>query len=113
MDATNFLVDVGSSFTVNFELSFVNPPLYETWNTRNYTNFGTLFCDSGFRFDRQITNAFGATQHLPADNFYSLGNIFCASSSNSVVLSGSGELLINATNILLNRRPWRTWGWAA
>ena len=105
IDATNFVVDNGYSFTVNFGASYINPPLFEPWNTLNYTNYGSMACNIGFQFDTQKTNAFGTTQHLPAANFFNPGIISCAStisttSSNVTVVSGSvGEFIVNATNI--------------
>ena len=99
VDATNFLVDNGYSLTINFATVYINPPYFETWNTVNYTNYGTMISDTGFWFDTQITNAFGNTQHLMAGNFYDAGLISCASSTNSVLLSGAGEFVVNATNV--------------
>jgi hypothetical protein len=82
---------------------------FETWDTLNYTNTGSMVTDTGFKFDTQVTNGFGSTLHLMAANFYNPGYISCASSSvtlstvgSSTVVSSSGlagQLIVNATNI--------------
>jgi hypothetical protein len=104
VDATNVVVDNGYSFIIDFASSDLNPPLFETWNTLNYTNYGWMVCNTGFLFDRQITNSYGDTQHLPAASFYNPGSVLCGStnvsSGSSTVVSTSGaEFIVNATSI--------------
>ena len=111
IDVTNFVVDNGYSFIINFEESFENPPLFETWNTLNYTIYGTMTSDTGFWFDRQVTNAIGDSVHLPAASFVNPGTINCAASTTTTNSSGGttiittvesgsgGEFIVNATNI--------------
>ena len=68
---------------------------FETWDTLNYTNNGVMTTDTGFKFDTQVTNAFGDTVHLTAANFYNPGVISCASVSSiyfsSYLLALPGE----------------------
>lgn len=101
IDYTNFVNN--STFTVNFN-SFLlgNVPLFETWNTLNYTNIGTLASDTGFMFDRQVTNAFGNTVHQMAGTFYNPGAVACASGIVSFGVAGQGQCIVNATNIIIN-----------
>ncbi|MGA2853013.1 MAG: hypothetical protein ABSE90_02615, partial [Verrucomicrobiota bacterium] len=85
--ATNF-VNNATPFEVDFSTSGSTLVLFETWNTLNYTNNGTMISDTGFMFDTQITNAFGSTVHLMAANFFNPATISCGS-----------EFAVNATNI--------------
>jgi hypothetical protein len=87
--ATNF-VNNATPFEVDFSTSSSGSTLtlFETWNTLNYTNNGTMISDTGFMFDTQITNAFGSTVHLMAANFFNPATISCGS-----------EFAVNATNI--------------
>jgi len=48
-------------------------------DTLNFTNNGVMVTDTGFKFDTQVTNAFGSTVHLMAANFYNPGIVSCAS----------------------------------
>ncbi len=52
IDATNF-VNFGS-FTIDFITVPEDPSLYETQDTMNYTNVGTMDSDTGFQFDNAI-----------------------------------------------------------
>lgn len=94
--ATNF-VNTATSFTVDF--STANFTFFETWNTVNYTNTGSMITDTGFEFDTQVTNSFGNTVHLMAGNFYNPGTISCASLTGSLLLGLAGQSIVNATNI--------------
>src|SRR5207244_1465059 len=57
---------------------------YDTQNTRNFTNFGSMFGTVGFRFD--CVTAAGRKRSL---TFYNEGTV-----------SGSTYVLVNATNII-------------
>jgi hypothetical protein len=87
--ATNF-VNNATPFAVDIASSGSTLSLFETWNTLNYTNNGSIIASPGFYFDTQVTNAFGNTVHLMAANFYNPGTITCGS-----------ELIVSATNIAM------------
>lgn len=75
IDATNFLNN--GTFSVFFQTINLNTTFFETWNTLNYTNNGTMICDMGFRFDTQTTNYFAP--YKPAASFYNPGTVRCGS----------------------------------
>src|SRR5579863_6299697 len=58
IDASNFVNN--SIFTINFtpQTFFSSQPLFETWDTLNYTNNGTLMANSGFQFDVQSSSTY-------------------------------------------------------
>jgi len=109
IDATNFVNN--SSFTINFLSSALNPELFETWNTLNYTNTGLMVASPlsvngvllnlsigcGFRFDTQTTNQ---VPRQMASSFYNPGTIRCASINDSGFIFGVGEFIVWATNIV-------------
>jgi hypothetical protein len=80
-DATNFVVN--NSFTIDFNSLSVNNELYETYDTVNYTNNGTLMANTGFKFDTQPSS--GAANAM-AGTFYNAGTVYSDSITN---LSGS------------------------
>jgi hypothetical protein len=75
IDASNFLNN--STFEVTYENINLNTTFFETWNTLNYTNNGTMICDMGFQFDTQTSSPF--YPHVPADNFFNPGTVRCGS----------------------------------
>lgn len=99
IDATSFY-NSANAFNVNFTALTINQELYETWNTLNYTNVGTMVSDSGFQFDLQTTNL--AAPNQMAANFYNSHRIDCASitDTNVYFLLGVGQCIIWATNIV-------------
>jgi hypothetical protein len=64
IDATNF---------VNTGTFIIDTELYETWNTINYTNTGTMGSDVGYVFDTQTTGG----SHLMAGSFNNQGEVDC------------------------------------
>jgi hypothetical protein len=103
IDATNFVNN--NSFTINFPNLFIgNPIFYETSDTINYTNNGSMFANTGFIFDTQSA-ATGA--HTMAGNFINPGMVGCGSVNNLTDPFG-GQLglfdlvqcVITATNIV-------------
>jgi len=102
IDATNFLNNI--TFEVTFETINLNTTFFETWNTLNYTNNGTMICDMGFRFDTQTTNYFAP--NIPAATFYNPGTVRCGSILDyGVVLSTESayglypQAIVSATNV--------------
>ena len=109
IDATNFVNN--NSFTINFLSSALNPEVFETWNTLNYTNTGLMVASPlsvngvllnlsigcGFRFDTQTTNQIPRQM---ASSFYNPGTIRCNSINDSGLIFGVGEFIVSATNIV-------------
>ena len=104
ISATNFVNN--SDFTVNFTLqTFVTSlPLYETWDTLNYTNNGNMVANSGFLFDTQSSSTYLRSR---AANFNNSGLVSCGSSNNTSdpfggALSSFGydQCVVTATNIV-------------
>jgi hypothetical protein len=122
VDATAF--DNENTYTVSFTALTVNPEFYETWNTVNYTNNGTMTVNSpivtninsgvfgsagcGFKFDTQTTNVIPRQM---AGTFYNPGTIRCDSiiDGNNVFVFGGleeffvdtvGEFIVSATNVV-------------
>lgn len=114
IDATNFVNN--NTFEVSFGSPTINPEIYETWNTLNYTNTGLMVANSalgidglfltlspgcGFQFDTQTTNVVPRTM---AGSFYNPGTIRCNSEidnlDNFLFLDTIGECIVSATNIV-------------
>lgn len=102
IDATNFINN--ASFTINFLSLTLQNEFYETWDTVNYTNIGSMVVNSGFLFDNQ-SSASGA--HNMSGSFYNPGTISCASINNSsdpllgeFSFLGFDRCIVNATNIV-------------
>jgi hypothetical protein len=126
VDATAF--DNENFYGVSFTVFTANPVFYETWNTVNYTNNGTMVVNSpivtnningiifisqsspgcGFRFDTQTTNVIPRQM---AGTFYNPGTIRCDSilDGNNVLtfdgfeeffLDTVGEFIVSATNVV-------------
>lgn len=103
IDASNFVNN--SSFTINYTLLTFDDvqPFYETSDTVNYTNIGTMTANSGFRFDTQSSNSGLRT---PAISFYNPGQVFCGSANDTgdpfggeLAFLGYAQCLVSATNI--------------
>ena len=90
IDATNF-VNNNSFTTVN----------YETTDTLNYTNYGTMFGEEGFLFDTLTLGSPGGRSM--ASSFYNPGSItvpaITISNGRTIQTLGS-PLVVNATNIV-------------
>ena len=114
VDATNFVID--NSFTINFNNYGVNSggnglsvePFFESENTLNYSNNGTMTANTGFWFDRLTTNSINPRQM--AGNFYNPGTVTAGSTADSGsgifgsssvnFLSEAGQIVVSATNVI-------------
>lgn len=120
IDAIAF--DNESTFNVTFLEYSCNPVFYETWNTVNYTNNGTMTVNApgggcifgtasgaGFRFDKQTTN--GMNPRTMAGTFYNPSTVRCNSfldGNDTFIFLGTqffsvgtiGECIVSATNIV-------------
>jgi hypothetical protein len=108
VDAVNFVNN--NFFSINFTNGLINPPLYKTANTVNFTNTGYMFANYGFQFD---TGPSGAGARKMAANFVNLGTITAGSISNAnlffnfffdgfLLQSTLPKLFISATNVDLS-----------
>ncbi|HEX3857365.1 MAG TPA: hypothetical protein VHY30_08725 [Verrucomicrobiae bacterium] len=104
IDATNF-VNSGS-FTINFTTFSATQPFYETSDTINYTNIGSMAANTGFNFDNQSTSTGLRTM---SGSFYNPGTVSCGSTNNTgdvfagqlfFFVDGLPQCLVNATNIV-------------
>lgn len=94
--------DNESIFSINFDALNTSTEFYQTLNTVNYTNNGSMLIDTGFYFDTMTDNV------MPdqiAGTFYNPGSIVCGSSD--VILDGelfyfenAGKFIAWATNII-------------
>jgi hypothetical protein len=75
IDATNFINN--GSFTVDFTTISLVQPFYETSDTINYTNNGTMVANTGFQFDTQPTT--GSEVRAMAGSFDNPGSVTCDS----------------------------------
>jgi hypothetical protein len=94
--------DNESIFSIDFGTFNTSTEFYQTLNTLNYTNNGSMLVDTGFNFDLFTTNV---VPDASAATFYNPGSIVCGSSS--VILSGNlfffesaGKFMAWATNII-------------
>ena len=96
IDASNF-VNYGTFCITNLNVDplypYLPPTPYETWNTRNYTNFNRILGDSGYHFD--YFDSVGQTNGWSA-NFQNAGLV---NETNSYIF-GNTRLQIAATNIV-------------
>jgi len=118
IDAAAF--DIENQFSINFSAAVLNPELFETWNTVNYTNNGLMVAlaqatstsvflfelpGCGFEFDTQTTNA---NSPQMAGTFYNPGTIRANSSTDLnglgiftlLGLASVGEVVVSATNVV-------------
>lgn len=104
IDASNFVNN--SIFTINFtpQTFFTSQPLFETWDTLNYTNNGTMMANSGFQFDIQSSSTY---LHSQASSFNNSGLVSCGSANDTtdplggeLAFLGYDQCVINATNIV-------------
>jgi hypothetical protein len=103
IDATNF-INTGS-FTINFTVIPLGQPLFETSDTANYTNTGTMVGNTGFQFDDQSSVS---GLHTFSTSFNNSGSISCGSINDEALLEeeggvfefGLGEFIASATNIV-------------
>jgi hypothetical protein len=97
IDASNFVNHGTFSITNNniddANLPWLPPAPFETWNTRNWTNFNKMVCDPGFRFD--YFDSAGQTNGWSA-NFRNAGQV----NETNATIFGSDFVLISATNIV-------------
>lgn len=69
IDAINFVNN--NSFSIDYQAYYA---FYETWNTINYNNTGTMAVNTGFYFDTQTTNVIPRQM---AGSFNNSGTISC------------------------------------
>jgi len=103
VDATNFVNN--NYFSINFTNLVLTPQLYQTANTRNFTNTGVMIGNTGFRFD---TSPSGSGTRSMAANFVNRGSISSGSAANTntfanlfILTAGLPKMLISATNVSL------------
>ena len=98
-------------FSVTYDTYTPGIHYYQTRNTINFTNYGTMSVNSpstffgflssfgtGFSFDTWTTNVI---QHRMAGTFYNLGTIRCNSTNDAIgFVDNIGKCLVNATNII-------------
>ncbi len=113
IDATAF--DNESLFSVGYAAYTLSPELYETWNTVNYTNVGTMIANApwvtngayiflgigafgtGYQFDLQTTNVLS---HQMAGTFYNPGAIRCDSvQDGNNLFNEGGAILYSVTSL--------------
>lgn len=108
VNAVNFVNN--NFFSINFTNFLINPPLYKTANTLNFTNLGYMFANYGFQFDHGPT---GAGTRKMAENFVNSGLITAGSISNVNLFAGFffegffaqsflPKIFISATNVDLS-----------
>jgi hypothetical protein len=100
IDAIKFVNN--GTFIINFTtLSSGTPPYYETSDTQNYTNTGTMMANTGFRFDNQSSSSVGARSN--SASFFNTGLISGGSTNNTGDPFGGAlpaQIFVNATNII-------------
>ena len=114
IDATNFVNN--STFTINFTtLTFFNSTVFETADTINYTNMGSMVANTGFNFDTQ--SSFDGSRRM-AGTFYNPSTISCGAGNSLIFIIYLGiVILISPRQRLMLGRPtsliqarWM-WGW--
>jgi hypothetical protein len=103
IDATNFVNN--GSFIINYTVLSAGQPFFETSDTVNYTNIGSMEANTGFQFDNYST-ADGS--RIMSGNFYNAGLISCGFSQDVLdfgglgvfLFPGFGQCLVTATNII-------------
>jgi hypothetical protein len=93
VDATNFVNSAAGTFSINTALPF------DTSNTRNFTNRGSMTGSVGWRFDHAPSNT---GLRKPADNFHNHpgATVTAVDGLAAVGIDYASKLLINATNIV-------------
>ncbi len=84
-------------------MNFVTSLPFETSNTRNYTNGGTMFGSVGWRFDNAPRNSSGQLigERKPADNFYNRSGASVVAQDGLLPSFNLGSyLLIQASNVI-------------
>ena len=98
-------------FSISYDTYTPGVSYYQTRNTINYTNYGTMIVNSpftsfgflsssgvGFNFDTWTTNVI---PHRMAGTFFNLGDIRCSSTNDgNFFADGIGRCVVNATNII-------------
>ena len=102
IDATAFENDNGAIFSIDFGTLNTSTEFYQTLNTINYTNYGQMFTDTGYKFDLQTD---GVIPDQIAGTFYNPGSITCGSSDEILdgglfIFYGAGQFIAWATNII-------------
>ncbi|MGA2868680.1 MAG: hypothetical protein ABSF34_05920, partial [Verrucomicrobiota bacterium] len=102
IDATAFENDAGAVFSIDFGTFNTSTEFFQTLNTVNYTNYGQMFIDTGYKFDLQTD---GVIPDQIAGTFYNPGSITCGSGDE--ILDGdlfffenAGQFIAWATNVI-------------
>lgn len=96
IDATNFVNN--NLFNINFTNFYITLPIFDTSNTRNFTNRGQMFANTGFRLDNGPANS---GQRKMADNIFNPGYISAGSAASVYgTYIGGSKLYMYATNIV-------------
>ncbi len=83
IDAENFVNN--GSFNITFTNFTINSQLFDTANTLNFTNTGTMFASPGFEF---VTAPVNSGNKRMAANIHNEGSITCGTSSNLILSAG-------------------------
>ena len=117
IDASNF-VNTGTFYITNTYANGVQPTApYQSWNTRNWTNFNRMAGDSGFRFDyfdsAGGTNAWSETFQNASSGTLTNARIFGAvylqaystnlNNKGTMMVGGSGLLSLAGQNVDLSQ----------
>ena len=100
IDATNFVNN--STFSINYTTLTLNNESFETSDSINFTNIGSMIANTGFNFDTRST--FTGLRTM-AGNFYNPGSISCGSindynlNAGLIFFFGYGYFNAWATNI--------------
>jgi hypothetical protein len=91
VDALNFINR--GVFNVTFTNATLNSQLFDTANTVNFTNYGTMFGGAGFEL---LTTAADNGNKRMAANIHNEGTITCGSDSNFIPVIGGTAFLFGA-----------------
>ena len=86
IDALNFINNAGGQIFIAFTNFTINPELFDTSDTLNFTNFGTINISAGIHFD--TAPAVSGSRHA-AQNVFNSGNI-TALGNNLLFVGGGG-----------------------
>lgn len=96
IDATNFVNN--NLFNINFTNIYITLPIFDTSNTRNFTNRGRMLANTGFRLDNGPANS---GQRRLAESIFNPGIISAGSAGGQYgTYIGGSKLYMYATNII-------------
>lgn len=88
IDALNFINNAGGQIFIAFTNFTINPELFDTSDTVNFTNFGTIDISAGMHFD--TAPAVSGSRHS-AENVFNSGNLNAL--GNGLVFVGGGGIV--------------------